>query len=123
MTWTALTTSGSVPRGRCQAVMMLSSDEEIVMTFGGACHSDPQPGQAYGDMVQDLCDVALLHLPTLTWLPAQGLPRHTVQRGGTNALIRTADSRCFIFGGMQSDPGEDQPKFLSTMTEVLGLDS
>ena len=93
------------------------------MVFGGACHHDSQPGQSYGDMVMDLCDVALLHLPTLTWLPPDGLPCHFVQRGGTNTLIRTADSRCFIFGGMQSGPGDEQPKFLDTMTEVVGLNA
>ena len=123
MTWTALTTSGTAPRGRCQAVMATSSDEEICMVFGGACHSDPEPGQRYGDMVIDLCDTALLHLPTLSWLPSDGLPTHPKQGGGTNALIRTADSRCFIFGGMQSDPGSEMPCFLNAMTEVVGLDS
>ena len=36
-------------------------------------------------MVVDLSDVGLLHLPTLTWLPAEGLPCNAAQRGGTNA--------------------------------------
>ena len=56
-------------------------------------------------MVVDLSDVGLLHLPTLTWLPAAGLPCNAAQRGGTNALVRAPLGRCFIFGGMNSDAG------------------
>ena len=74
MSWSALNARGAVPRGRCQCVMVAAPDEEVVLVFGGACHSDPQPGQSYGDMVMDLSDVVLLHLPTLTWLPPTGLP-------------------------------------------------
>ena len=58
--WSALAAAGgSVPRGRCQSVMVAAPNEEIVLVFGGACHHEPKPGQAYGDMVMDLCDVAL----------------------------------------------------------------
>ena len=91
--------------------------------FGGACHNDPKPGQAYGDMVMDLYDVVLFHLPTLTWLPQKGLPSNYQQRGGTNTLIRSDDGRCFVFGGMNSDEGDDEPTFLSDMTELTGLNA
>ena len=40
----------------------------------------------------DLCDVALLHLPTFTWLPQHGLPSYHPQRGGTNALVRAVSA-------------------------------
>ena len=72
---------GAVPRGRCQSVMAAARDEEIIIVFGGACHHDPKPGQVYGDMVMDLDDIVLLHLPTLTWLPADGMPTKHEQRG------------------------------------------
>ena len=120
MSWAALETAGPRPRGRCQAVMVASRDENVLMVFGGATHHDPQPGQAYGDMVEDLSDVALLHVPTLTWLPPEGLPSYHAQRGGTNTLVR-AGHRRFIFGGMNSDVGDDNPNFLNTMTWVVGL--
>jgi len=123
MCWCALAVAGSVPRGRCQSVMTASADEEIVLLFGGACHHDPKPGQAYGDMVMDLYDVVLLHLPTLTWLPQKGLPSNYQQRGGTNTLIRTDRERCFIFGGMNSDEGNDEPNFLNDLTELVGLEA
>ena len=109
MSWIAPDVSGSVPRGRCQSVMVAAPDEEIVLVFGGACHHDPKPGQAYGDMVMDLFDVVLLHVPTMTWLPLKGLPSNYQQRGGTNTLIRTVDGRCFVFGGMNSDEGCNEP--------------
>lgn len=123
MSWSTLEAAGSVPRGRCQSVMVAAPDEEIVLVFGGACHSDPELGQAYGDMVVDLCDVVLLHLPTLTWLPQDGVTSNPAQRGGTNTLFRTADHRCFIFGGMNSDEGTDEPNFLNVLTELVGLEA
>lgn len=121
MVWEALTPAGAVPRGRCQAVAVTSPDEQMLLIFGGARHADPQPGQQYGDMVVDLSDLGLLHLPTLTWLPPAGLPSNSAQRGGTNALVRAPVGRCFIFGGMNSDAGNDMPNFLNSMTEVVGL--
>ena len=121
MVWEALTPTGAVPRGRCQAVAVASPDEQMLLIFGGACHADPQPGQQYGDMVVDLSDLGLLHVPTLTWLPAAGLPSNAAQRGGTNALVRAPLGRCFIFGGMNSDAGNDMPNFLNAMTQVVGL--
>jgi len=123
MRWSQPAVAGAVPRARCQAVMAVSSDEQIMLIFGGACHRDPKPGQVYGDMVMDLCDVALLHMPTLTWLPQRELPTHYSQRGGTNALVRAPDGRCFIFGGMNSDEGHDTPRFLCDMTEMVGLEA
>ena len=45
MSWSELTVAGSVPRGRCQSVMLASADKELVLVFGGACHTDPEPGQ------------------------------------------------------------------------------
>ena len=71
--------------------------------------------------VEDLCDVGLLHLPTLTWLPPAGLPSNPAQRGGTNALVRAPGGGCFIFGGMNSDAGNDMLNFLNAMTEIVGL--
>ena len=121
MSWVAPDVSGSVPRGRCQSVMVAAPDEELVLVFGGACHHDPKPGQAYGDMVLDLFDVVLLHVPTMTWLPQKGLPSNYQQRGGTNTLIRTVDGRCFVFGGMNSDEGCNEPNFLNDLTELVGL--
>ena len=121
--WAAMDVAGSVPRGRCQSVMVAAPDEEIVLLFGGACHNDPQPRQSYGDMVMDLDDVALLHLPTATWLPQKGLPTYYEQRGGTNTLICTGDGRCFIFGGMNSDEAHDEPNFLNHLTELVGLEA
>ena len=121
MSWVAPDVSGSVPRGRCQSVMVAAPDEELVLVFGGACHHDPKPGQAYGDMVMDLFDVVLLHVPTMTWLPLKGLPSNYQQRGGTNTLIRTVDGRCFVFGGMNSDEGCNEPNFLNDLTELVGL--
>ena len=67
-------------------------------------------------MVVDLSDVGLLHLPTLTWLPAAGLPCNAAQRGGNNALVRAPLGRCFIFGGMNSDAGNT-----NTLTPTLTL--
>ena len=67
-------------------------------------------------MVVDLSDVGLLHLPTLTWLPAEGLPCNAAQRGGTNALVRAPLGRCFIFGGMNSDAGNT-----NTLTLTLAV--
>ena len=121
MVWEAVAPAGAVPRGRCQAVAVASPDERMLLIFGGARHTDPEPGQQYGDMVVDLSDVGLLHLPTLTWLPPAGLPTNFAQRGGTNALVRAPGGRCFIFGGMNSDAGNDMPHFLNAMTEVVGL--
>ncbi len=69
-------------------------------------HLAPAAPVSAQDMVQDLCDVALLHLPTLTWLPQKELPCHPPQRGGTNALVRApggGGEGTFIFGGMNSD--------------------
>jgi hypothetical protein len=62
-------------------------------------------------------------MPTLTWLPSQGLPSIYRQRGGTNALVRAADGRTFIFGGMNCDEGSNMPNFLNAMTEIVGLES
>lgn len=121
MSWCVLDPMGSVPRGRCQSVMVAAPDEEIILVFGGACHHDPKPGQAYGDMVMDLCDIVLLHLPTRTWLPQKDLPSNYQQRGGTNTLICTAENRRFIFGGMNSEEGNDEPNFLNNLTELVGL--
>ena len=123
MSWSALTVAGAIPRGRCQSVMVAAPDEEIILLFGGACHHDPKPGQAYGDMVMDLYDMVLLHLPTLTWLPQKGLPSNYQQRGGMNTLIRTDDGRCFVFGGMNSDEGQNEPNFQNDLTELIGLNA
>ena len=120
--WSAIEAIGAVPRARCQSVMFASRDEELVFVFGGACHRAPEPGQAYGDMVMDLDDVSLLHWPSLTWLPSSRLPAYYPQRGGTNALVRTA-SQTFILGGMNSSEGDEVPDFLNQMTEVVGLDT
>ena len=74
-------------------------------------------------MVQDLCDVALLHLPTLTWLPQKELPCHPPQRGGTNALVRHPDQphALHVFGGMNSKVGARMPDFLNLMTSIVGF--
>lgn len=122
MTWTAPQVRGSAPRGRCQASMLVARDEEVILVFGGACHSDPEPGQTYGEMVVDLDDVALLHVPTRTWLPSEGLPRLRGRRGGTGTSISMEDGRRFVFGGMNSDGGQEMPNFLNELTEVVGLD-
>ena len=55
------------------------------------------------------------------WLPPRGLPSNHEQRGGTNTLIRTEEGRCFIFGGMHSDEGEEEPTFVGALTELIGL--
>jgi hypothetical protein len=64
-----------------------------------------------------------LEQKTITWLPQKGLPSNYEQRGGTNTLVRTEDGRLFIFGGMNSDKGHDEPNFLSDLTELIGLEA
>ena len=78
------------------------------------------PGDS-GDMVMDLYDVLLLHIPTLTWLPPRALPSVYELRGGTNSLIRTDDGHFFLYGGMYSDEAHEEPTFLNDMRELVGL--
>ena len=110
MSWSALAAVGSVPRGRCQSVMVAAPDEEIVLLFGGACHNDPKPGQAYGDMVMDLYDVG----PR-----SRGFHKRACLRTISSEAVQThcADGR------LNSDEGDDEPTFLSDMTELTGLNA
>jgi len=124
LAWAAVETRGAVPRRRSQALAVATDDEQLLIVFGGACHSEPEPGQAYGDMVVDLDDVCLLHLPTATWLPPRAVdpPTNRRQRGGLNTLVRHPATRSLhVFGGMNSEEGQDMPNFLSTMTELVGV--
>ena len=75
--------------------------------------------------VQDLSDLRLLHLPSLTWLPPAA--EHPPLRGGTNALVDVPDEaspgrrRLVVLGGMYSTPGA-MPQFLDEAAEIVGLD-
>ena len=124
MTWAAIETRGAVPRRRSQALAVATDDEQLLVVFGGACHSEPEPGQAYGDMVVDLDDICLLHLPSATWLPPRAVdpPTNRRQRGGLNTLVRHPATRSLhVFGGMNSEEGQNMPNFLTTMSELVGV--
>ena len=133
MTWAAVETRGAVPRRRSQALAVATDDEQLLIVFGGACHTEPEPGRTFNDtgaMVVDLHDVCLLHLPTATWLPPRAVnpPANPRQRGGLNALVRHPTTRSLhVFGGMNSkEPrrapeGQDVPDFLTTMSELVGV--
>ena len=73
----------------------------------------------------DLADLALLHLPSLTWLPSTAEPYEAL-RGGTNALIDVPEGpgrrRVLVLGGMNSEPGALVPSFLDQGAEIVGLD-
>ena len=103
---------------------MASRDGAILAVFGGACHNECS-WLDYGAKVQDLADLALLHLPSLTWLPPSAEPYQAL-RGGTNALIDVPEGpgrrRVLVLGGMNSEPGALVPSFLDEGAEIVGLD-
>jgi hypothetical protein len=128
MRWSAPRVHGAVPRPRCQAACAASRDGELLLLFGGACHSEPEPLQEYGDMVVDLDDLHLLHVPTRSWFappPHHGgcpdLCEPLEQRGGTNALAWAGD-RLLCFGGMHSDQGDPHPHFVHRVSLFVGFE-
>ena len=129
MTWAAVATRGAVPRRRAQALAVATDDEQLLIVFGGACHSEHDPGRTDA-MIVELDDICLLHLPTATWLPPRAVdpPANPKQRGGLNTLVRHPATRSLhVFGGMNSkEPrrapeGQDLPDFLATMSELVGV--
>lgn len=133
LTWTYLITSGPRPMPRSQAPLFhipsavynkCTESKGYLLVFGGACHNtdlDADIDHPYGNVVMDLHDFKVFDLDTCAWLPiTYTYPRF---RGGVNAIVDCSRG-LLMSGGMHSDHGMSQPRFINDviiMKPVLGI--